>query len=199
MSRGKAGFTLVELVVALAVTGLVLAAAQAALAAIGDAWARTGPSQPSVFAAAGARRALAHWLRGGVFWFEGASALGSREEVGLTIVVADGGPLDPGPHRVRLWVASGPGSVRRGLVAELTPVPADRRAGADTVPLAPDATGFSLRYCVSVDGRDAWVNEWRTEMGLPRAIELRIAGAPPEAALPSSLGLPIVVPVAISR
>ncbi len=202
------GFTLVEIMVALLVTGLVIAAAQAAFAAVADAWARSRAARQPVLAGAAARDALSGWLRSaallegagpfdGIHWSDGAGELDQ-----LTFGVTDGGPLRAGPHRVRLWVSRDPRSARQGLLVELSPIRGGALAPAETLSIAPAATGLALRYRVVVDGRELWLREWQSEDRLPRAVELRLSslawtrlGGISEVALPPLLDLPVLVPI----
>jgi len=177
------GFTLVELLVALAVAGGVALAAQQVLATALDARARSRTQRELALSAAARRAALEAWLRAATLSVPGAPFLAMRRDDGgmrtdeLTFAVADAGALYPGPHRIRVWVDRNPAiSPDDGLVVELLPLPAGS-GPADTVVLAPAAARLWLRY---LDAPGRWVDAWDAEEAgrLPLAIELRIAPVP---------------------
>ncbi len=177
------GFTLVELLVALAVAGIVALAAQQLLATALDARARSRTQRELALSAAARRAALEAWLRGATLSVPGEPFIGRPGgDVGwpadeLVFAVADAGALYPGPHRIRVWVDRNPAlAPEDGLAVELLPLPAGS-APADTVVLAPAAARLWLRY---LDAPGTWVDAWDAEeVGrLPLAIELRIAPVP---------------------
>lgn len=177
------GFTLVELLVALAVAGIVALAAQQVLATALDARARSRTQRELALSAATRRAALEAWLRAATLSVPGVSFIGRPGgDVGwpadeLVFAVADAGALYPGPHRIRVWVDRNPAlAPDDGLIVELLPLPAGG-APADTLVLAPAAARLRIRY---LDAPGVWVDAWDAEeVGrLPLAIELRIATVP---------------------
>jgi hypothetical protein len=206
-AHGRRGVTLVELVVAPAVTGLVLAAAHALLGVVVDALHRSRADRTMAEGEA-ARVALAGWLRAAALpdsdaAFDGIPGwrIGGESDT-LRFVIADGGPLYPGPHHVALWVDTDPRSEPAGLLASIGPWPAVG-ARAETLVVSQRATMLQARYLVSRQRTDVWVDSVHARAELPYAIELRIdIPAPPGRIRPAGdaiLTLPLVVPVAASR
>ena len=160
MRRRRDGFTLAEILVALTITGLVVMAAHGALATLSDAAAIARAARQPVQAGAGARAMLEGWLRNatladssGPFW--GTHRVETGEEIDeLSFSIADGGALRPGLHRVRLWVDRDLFTPSQGLMAEITPVLGGAPAPAETLAIAPSATGLAIRYLVHIDSRD---------------------------------------------
>lgn len=210
-----AGFTLLEMVVALAVTGLAVSAAYAGLASLADARRTSRAASEPLAAAAARRRALTGWLRSAYFLF-GSTHLqdGATSRDAVSFAVPDGGPLHPGPHRVDLYVDLNPTTSARGLVAVLTPLRGASPGPPDTVVLAPEATGAEIRYRVQERGERRWVVRWQGDdqgrATLPDAIRVRLTatarihlgpgsgGAGPgraEGEIAPLMAVPIVVPL----
>lgn len=210
MSARTRGFTLVELMVSLAVGGLVVAAGHAVLQTTIDAAARSRAAREPALAAATARLMLTDWLRSAAV-IEGAGSFRVIHRAGvgahldeLAFAVHHGGHLYPGPHRIRLWVDRSSTSPRRGLLAEVIPLGGDH-ASADTLEVAPEVMNLGIRVLILSDARERWVREWESVAEPPLAIELRLAGpthvtlgaAPPPESLSPILALPIVAQVAV--
>lgn len=203
MRQRQRGFTLIEMLVALAVTGVVVVGAHAALGALRDASDRARSTRQRVFAGANIRATLESWLRATTFVFEPPRA-GSTPDASdeLVIAVHDAGALRPGPHRIRLWVDPGSGSSRAGLRAEITPL-ADGRATPETIPVWNGPIALQVRYLVRTSSGRHWLRGWTPDAGLPEAIELAIRGASPARlgrtvdarTLPALLELPIAAPL----
>ncbi|HEY8468375.1 MAG TPA: prepilin-type N-terminal cleavage/methylation domain-containing protein [Longimicrobiales bacterium] len=180
--RGRRGFTLVELLVALAVAGVVALTAQQVLAAALDARARSSTQRELALSAAARRAALESWLRAATLSVPDAPFVGRpggdaawpADE--LAFVVADAGALYPGAHRIRVWLGRDPAAAASGLIAELLPLPVGL-APADTLVLAPAAARLRIRY---LDAPGVWVDAWDSEAAgrLPLAVELSIATVP---------------------
>jgi len=205
------GVTLIELMVALVVTSFLVIAAHATLTAMADAWSGSREARERVLNGVGRRAQLESWFRGAVLLDGVGSFRGRHQNVGgipqdeLTFAVADGGPLRPGAHRVHLWIDRDPGTAQQGLVAELAVIRGTMLAPPETLEVAPEADGLSLRYLVRVGVQDEWVATWESDEHLPRSIDLRlvdIAAVRLGATMVSDdgmlplLGIPIVVPVA---
>ena len=208
--RGRGGFTLIELVVALVVTGVVVLAAHTGLATITDGWSRSHRAALPVLNGATARSALEGWLRSATFLpgtgpFRGMDvyrAGQSSDEV--TFDAGDCGTLRPGPCRVRLWVDRDPATSRTGLLAELALMRDSLVAAIETLTVAPAVTGLELRYLVPRPRGTAWVDGWESSDVLPRAVQLHLSaleaiqlgpGAAGASRLPPLLQLPVTVPV----
>lgn len=213
MSAGRGGFTLIELMVALVVGGLVVAAAQQGLATVSDARARAEAVRAPVARAAGARDLVTTWLRNAVqprdarAFLEAEAATPGESDV-VTFVVNDGGALFPGRRRIRLWVDTRSTSPRVGLLAEVS----GRRGepwAADTLLLEENAGVLDVRYWGMVDGVDRWVDTWASDETLPKVVEVRLepvrrvrlgpGGTADVTELQSLLRLPIVVPLGMGE
>ncbi len=200
----RGGFTLLELVVALAITGLVAAAAVDAARTAADAWTRVANARSRTLAAANARIALGDWIRAAVAIDDAPAVVGTSRSLGglprdeLVVRIEDGGRLYPGPHRVHLWIGRAPGVAGSGLLAALTPL-GSASSDVDTLLVAPGAGGVSLRFLARVGGRDQWLHAWDGEES-PRAVELRLVPVPYDV-LANSVPLapllrsPIIAPV----
>ena len=204
----RGGFTLVEVLVALAVSGIVVAGAYGVLGAAAGSRARVERERAESLAGPAARAALEGWLRAAARVEGGGAFLGRDFREGpveldaAAFAVEDGGALFPGPHRVRLWVETDGRAPRRGLLAELSSL----RPGeaAETLSVAPAAAGLSLRYRTVVMGHERWIDAWAADTLLPEAVELRVqarpegvGGAGPRAPgrLPDVLRIPLRVPL----
>jgi len=203
--RHSAGFTLVEVLVALVVAGAVSAAAFGVVAQLAGSRRAVERARAAALPGAGARATLEEWLRAAAV-FEGSGGFVAQDQGGdgtprdrLAFAVEDGGALRPGPRRVRLWVeraTQGPS----GLLAEVAPLGPSPEP-AETLVVAAAAGGLDLRYRVTVRGRQTWLGAWSADSVLPEAVELRVLPAPEHAAdadgggVPRLLRLPIRVPL----
>ncbi len=207
------GFTLVELLVALVVAGVAVAIGYAGLAQLSDAAALSRASSRSVISAASARSELRTWLSSatlmdGTHTFRGVHrTIGPVHADELTMAVSTGGSLRRGPQRLRLWLDVDPLTTQEGPVVELVPIGDGGPGSPDTLELAPSARGLALRYLVTVDGRDRWVDEWTSPSQLPHAVELRLleveaatlGAADDRPRLPPLLAMPVTVRVELER
>ena len=203
---GDAGFTLVEMVVAMVIAAAVIAGAYAILGSVTDARARTAAERAEALPGPAARAALQAWLRAaapveGAGGFQGVDGGASYlPSDAVSFGVEDGGALHPGPRRVRLWVESRPGR-RRGLLAEVTPLRPGQEGGAETLSVAPAAAGLSLRYRTRISGAPRWVAAWKSDSVFPDVVELTVLPAPQASAradaggLPGALRLPVLAPL----
>ena len=209
MRPRTSGFTLLELLVALVVTGAAVAIGYAGLVSVSEASARSRASSQPVIAAATTRSALSAWLSSatlmeGTHPFRGMHRTnGPARSDELTTAVSNGGSLRLGPRRLRIWVDADPLTPERGLVVELAPIGDDGLASTDTLEIAPSAAGLALRYLVLVEGKERWVDDWVSQSQLPRAVELRVlefararlGSVDDVPSLPPLLAIPMVVPV----
>ncbi len=213
-TRASSGFTLIEVMLSLTVAGLAVTAAYAALGAVATVQERSRAAREPTLAGASARASLASWLASASLLentepFRSVDrADGSLQLDELDFAVMDGGPLRPGPHRLRLWIDRDRATPEQGLVAELRPIIGSRqRPAPQTLEIAPAASGLEARYLVRVEGKERWVDEWRSEIQLPRAIHLRVVslsrvrlgGLAPEGGLPALLTVPLLVPVTLEN
>jgi prepilin-type N-terminal cleavage/methylation domain-containing protein len=213
MRSRASGFTLVELLVALVVAGVAVAIGYAGLAQLSDAAARSQASSRSVISSAGVRSELRRWLSSatlmdGTQTFRGVHRTnGPIRADELTTAVSTGGSLRRGPHRFRLWLDVDPLTTQEGAVVELMPIGDGGPRPPDTLELSPSARGLALRYLVTVDGRERWVDEWTSQSQLPHAVELRLleveaatlGAADDRQRLPPLLAMPVTLPIGLER
>ncbi len=191
--------TLLEIVVALAIAGAVVAAGYAAFASITDHRRRADGATETVARAAAIRESLRGWIAG---------ARLSPEESGPPFRGIDGvhrdhpddvvafltsapTPLGGGLAILRLGIDRDDETPERGLVVELAEW---RGAAATRVEIEPRAVGLDIRYLSGLAGRDAWLPSWISSSLLPRAVELRILAAPGDSLHPL-LARPLRVPL----
>jgi len=173
---------MIELMVALAISGIVAAAAYAAVRFAADASTRLRASREDALAGTTARLTLEGWLRAaelvdGVHRFIGLDNRSQGRPLDqLTFGVRDAGAHHPGPHRVRLWINRDRSTGTTALVAELTLIKAGLLTAPETLTLAPGAVGLRARYRVRLLSQERWVDSWESARELPRAIELEVIG-----------------------
>lgn len=209
MSRAHSpsGMTLLELVVALAVGGMALAAGGAAFAFLSDRRVAMMAEADRDGRALSARRALEHWFsevwlapdgRGTAFrGIDGTRRAheGELADDEVSFLTAAPTPLGGDATLVRLFVARLPGSDDGALVAEFR----DARPGAARrVTLAEGVAGFDARFYTQAFGRTEWLDSWASGTLLPGAVELRLVAAAGDS-LPAALRLPITIPFANGR
>lgn len=171
----RRGFTLVEMAAALAVTGLVVAAGYAGLSVLSDVRSDAGAEHARIVAAANARATLEGWLRSATVLVRAADrSEGAHPLDELVFVTADGGDLRPGPRRIHLRVDIDPATRPRGLIA-LVRRPGDPVGRADTVAMAPEATGLEILYRVPRGGGPAWSSDLPDRKDrVPSAVRLQL-------------------------
>jgi len=197
MTRARRGLTLLELVVALAVTGIALASGHAAFGTLADRRAVEVRRSDVDARAAGVRRTLRDWLADTRLTLDEATAFHGFDDVRAS---ADGPAanddvtgattaLGSGITRVRLFVDRVDTTAERGLVAELTEWRGTRTM---RVELAREVDGLDLRYLSGILGERQWLPSWLSNTTLPAAVELRLHAAP-GATLHPLLALPATV------
>lgn len=169
------GFTLIEVLVALTLTGVVVLVAHGVLAQVTDAAAR-GRAVTRELDAAGNRRAwlvkaFANVTAGSapVRGFEGREGWDGRREadrVTFGTRVPVGADLEE--RTVRLWLAG------EALLAELRLPPGPNDAVPDTLVLAERLRGFGADYLVEYGADSRWVREWISPVSAPLAVRLRV-------------------------
>ena len=82
----------------------------------------------------------------------------------------------------------------RGLVAEVGPA---RESKRERVELVPGASALQVTYLSALSRDPVWLPSWISTTVLPRAVELRVGGAPDS--IPPLLRLPILVTLAEAR
>jgi prepilin-type N-terminal cleavage/methylation domain-containing protein len=200
---GRRGFTLVEVLVGMAVAALALTAGFAALSFVQDRADQAEAAMVPAIAGAATRALLTEWLagarsrapnRGERFYGLDAeqSSLPSDELVFPTTART---PLSVGTTVVRLYVDFEDSTAERGLVAELTERPGDVPS---RVELLPEVSAIELRYLPDVAEATEWLPSWVDANSLPLAVELTLSTSPPDS-LPTLLRLPLRVPLEAAR
>jgi len=203
---GRRGFTLIEVVVGLAVAAVVVAGAGAALSAVADVGRRSRDATERVVGPAAVRVTLEEWLRGaslldGLGPFVGRADAASPTDPVLHFCIGDGGPIRPGPRCVSLRVDLDPSTPEEGLLAEVRALRGGTLLLPEIVVLAPDAIDLVARYRVVIEGRRHWVTSWESADTLPEAVRLeirrteraRIGPATGDGPIADALSLPMVL------
>jgi len=199
----RAGLTLIELVVALTITGLAMAAGYGAFGAIVDHRRRVEEASVAVARAAAERGMLESWLAGahltveeGGPAFRGLDGVsGDSADDELTVHTTAPTPLGTGETIVRVYVDRDGRTPERGLTAALLEW---RGTAAERLEIDPRVTGLQIRYRSSLLAGAAWLPSWVSSSLLPAGAELTLTGDGPDT-LPALLRLPIVVPLAGGR
>ena len=202
MSRrdGRAGFTLVEVVVALAVGGIVVLTGFATLATLRDRSEHAVEATTAVLEGATARATLIDWLSGARLQATELSAAFVGLDAGETGLPSDEltfptrarTPLGTPTTVVRLLVDTDIETPEVGLVAELV---GSLLVEPYRMQVLPEVTGMRIRYLPDVAGTVEWAESWMGQNQLPRAVEVQLEGG----SLPPLLLLPIRVPLPTLR
>ncbi len=199
----RAGLTLIELVVALTITGLAMAAGYGALGAIVDNRRGVDAASAAVARATAERGMLESWLAGahltveeGGPAFRGLDGVsGDSADDELTVLTNAPTPIGAGETILRIYVDRDERTLERGLTAAFV-----EWRGTATRPLEidPRVTGLDIRYRSSLLSGAAWLPSWISTSVLPSGAEVTLSGDGPDT-LPALLRLPIVVPLAGGR
>lgn len=197
----RRGMTLVELVVALTVTGVTVATGWAALGAVADTRERllARVAADETTRAAGVRRQLVAWLEGAhVTGEEDAPpfqvadhAHRGRPDDELRFLTGAATPLGRGQVVVTLHVDRDARTPETGLVAELEDRWTARRARME---LDPAITSLDVRCASGMRGRNEWLASWLSGTVVPRGVELRL-GAVTADRLAPLLRVPVTVAI----
>lgn len=172
------GFTLLELLVVLAITGAVVVGLAGAVHLTADVAARGADAADDAHRREAVRSVVRRWLASA---YSGDGVVGAgfdgrddrsadRDLDVLSFSTLDPGPLDAAAGerlRVRLRIAEGDS----GLVADYTSAGANERR---TLILLPEARGLEVRYLVAIGDAPRWLTGWSSTVRLPRAVELRL-------------------------
>lgn len=199
----RRGVTALELVVALAITGLTAGIGSATLGWLSDNRDRLRDVATRTERAAAVRRTLIEWLEGAhgvmspysgntiaVFQLLNIDEAGHKADQ-LFFTTSAPTPLGTGETVVRLYVDSDDRTPERGLVAELTAGP-----GAPSMHIQLDSTVAELDVRCLTDqlGSRRWLPNWTSTQLVPRGIELRLRPRR-DAELDPLLRLPIRVAI----
>lgn len=202
----RRGVTAIELIAAIAITGMAAAIGASTLALLADRRAPLLAPSSNTERAAAVRRTLVAWLEGAhgpLSPFSGAPAavfqLLDQTRSGhpadeLLFSTSAETPLGTGDALVRLHVETGAGSPERGLVADLAPSPG---APGVRVVLDSSVTELDVRTLTDLAG-SRWLPGFLSTQVVPRGVRLRLGAASPEA-LDPLLRLPITVVLEAGR
>jgi prepilin-type N-terminal cleavage/methylation domain-containing protein len=194
----RRGLTLVELLVALTITGMMMTAGYGALSTMVDHRERVMTVTDAVSSAAAKRRMLIGWLRGARLTIEGDATFeglhgvdGEQPDDALTFVTNAPTPLGTGETLVRLFIDRDDKTAERGLSVALS----DRKGGSvRRIEIDPHATALEIRYLSALFGSRAWLESWVSTTVLPSAVRLIVSSQQPDS-LPALLRPAIVVPL----
>lgn len=193
----RAGLTLIELIVAMAISGLVLSAGYAALSSMTELRRTADEATDAVARSSAARRSLVAWLGGARLTVEGRADFrgidGERDgqpDDALAFLTTAPTPVGMGETLVRIFVDHDPRTPERGLVGALS----DRYGThSQLIEIEPRAAAMELRYLTGIAGDRQWLASWFSTTVLPQAVELALRPASGDS-LPPLLRLPIIVP-----
>ena len=195
MTRARAGFTLVELLVGLTVASLALLAGMATIGFVSDRAAHAEDATRVAIGGASQRALLVEWLGGARFraplgeQFEGMEEdLDGEPTDQLLFPTTARTPLGGSTTVIGLYIDTDPETPERGLVAEMTGMIAGPEV--TRMELVPQAGRLRIRY-LPAPGAAEWLETWQTG-GLPRGIELTLEPARGDT-LPPLLRYPIRV------
>lgn len=201
--RSRSGMTLIELLVALTVTGLVLAAGYAAFSTIADRREAIAVATEDAVRAASVRGTLSDWLAGARMDIQSSQEMfrgldGVSDELPddqLTFLTAASTPLGERETVVRLLIDRDDTTPEQGLVAELS----DRqRRTLRRLELLSAASSLDLQYLFGMRGARRWLPSWISSSVMPVGIQATV-GASTLDSLPPLFRLPIVVAFANAR
>lgn len=179
----RRGLTAIELMVALAVTGLAAAIGTATLGLLVDRRAPLREVSSPTERAAAVRRTLVAWLEdahGPLSPLSGntvaAFELLDLKRRGhpadeLLFTTSAPTPLGTSDALVRLYVDDDQRTPERGLVAELTAWPGDRPLRME---LDGAVTGMEVLCLTDLGGSGKWLPSFLSSQAVPRGIELRL-------------------------
>jgi prepilin-type N-terminal cleavage/methylation domain-containing protein len=216
----RPGMTLIEVVVALAVSGLALASGAGALALLADRSAIAETRAASSIEQTVVRQTLIEWLTQarvggaqGAPSFEGIDAeYQGRPDDALMFVTSAPTPLNTRETVVLLYIDRDESTPEQGLIAALMPElvvrpttgsiarPSTTTASTriERMELEPRAVALDIQYRSGLLGVDNWLPSWISTSVPPTAIELRLESEANDE-LPPLLRLPVRVSVRGSR
>lgn len=200
-ARRRSGLTLLELVVALTITGLAMSAGYSAFATLADRRARSTEQADAVMQAAAKRAALVSWLAGARLTIEedeilfkgidGIKRTPDGDVANDEVIFFTSAETPVGNHGtiVRLHVDRSEDPTAHGLIAELAEW---RGSRTRRLQLLPNATSLDARYLSALFGKHEWLPSWISSTLLPAGIELTMDAAGSDS-LPALFRLPITV------
>jgi prepilin-type N-terminal cleavage/methylation domain-containing protein len=193
-STRNAGMTLVELLVAMTIVGLVLAFGFGALATALDQRERAEQRVSQSLRAAAQRRTLVAWIEGAWLSAAGGTAFYGTDaehrgvpDDRLSFVTAAATPLGAAYTHVHLFVDREASTPEAGLVAELLE---PGRPMVRRVEIEARVTGLDARYLAAGPADPRWLAAWASSVALPLGLELSLRSAAGDT-LPGLLRLPV--------
>lgn len=186
-TSGDVGFTLIEVIVSLAILGLILAMLPGAFQLGRRAWETTTRIDRTDHAAASRsflEQRLTEAMPVSIADATGERQLGFTGDARRMMFVAPSasGPAGGGLYRFELTVepgTSGDALVLRQSLAAAPPRPVGQEQGADERRVLFDGPrGLSFRYFGAIrdDAERTWNTEWRSRNALPELVELSADG-----------------------
>ena len=158
--KGRRGFTLIELTIALVVAGVAVLVGSQVFTALGDASRLTASARVSFDREMNARR----WL---------AAAIASME-----VRVDSGMAFDGDRRRLRFstWLVTADGWFERTRL-ELGAADGQLVAGLDdgTLVLANGVASVDFAYLADLGADSPWLEHWRSQVSAPRAIRVLVS------------------------
>jgi hypothetical protein len=200
---GSEGTTLLELLVALLITGMALAGGYSAFASVADHSARADEATREAQRASAIRSAIARWLADARITgettgtaFRGLDGLyGEFADDELVFLTSAQTPMGEAGGLVRLYVDRDDETPEQGLVAEFSD---SNGLGRAPLVLVSDAVALDIRYATTTTGGRRWLPSWVSSTVLPSAVEIGI-GAGGETELHPLLEHPILVSIGGGR
>lgn len=198
--RARAGMTLMELVIALLITGMIAAMGAAAFNSVLDNRASAKIATHAVTRAAATRALLVSWLSSARFSSDAtrppsATTLNlGEDDDALVVFVNTPTPIDYTEAVVHLFIDRDEETPERGLVAEMQSIEAATMVRTE---LDSTVTGLLVEYLDPQMNR--WVPRKEGVVRAPLAVRMTLSARPPDT-LPPLLRLPIVqaVPRAVT-
>jgi prepilin-type N-terminal cleavage/methylation domain-containing protein len=193
------GFTLLELIISITITGMVVSAGYAALTVLLDRREMIEAELDTSVRSANARRTLRTWLSGARLTLDDAGpgftgmdgVAESMDDDALTFLTGSGTPLGQGAV-IRLFVDRDEATAEQGLVARVSQL---RGSKSLLIPIESSVVGLDIQYHGSVIEGVAVLPSWISRTILPSGIEIKLTGD----SLPSLWQLSMLVPIGASR
>ena len=195
----RSGMTLMELIVALTVTGMALSMGYGAFSSLVDNRSRVTEATAATARAAAIRSSLSAWLEGArvtgqpdAAQFRGLDGVYQNlPDDELWFLTTSDTPLETNETIMRLFVDRDADTPEQGLVAAVTEW---RGVASSVVQIDSTVTGLDMRYLSSALGTRQWLPSWISATLLPTAVEIELT-APADLPLHPLLEMPMLVVV----
>ena len=200
----RPGMTLLELVVALAVTGMAVSAGYGTFANLSDRRDAASESADTILRVVGGRAELVRWMSAarltaqddGIMFrgIDGVTREGYADDDLLFFTTAPT-LVSPDESIVRLYIDRDDSTAERGLVAELREWRGRRTMKLE---LAPNAISLEATYLTSLFGQRQWLGSWVSTSVLPAGTRLVVSAADGDS-LTALWRLPVTVSIEGAR